>query len=210
MSRGAPAYHVKVGLREKKAARTHAHIRDVALALFLDRGYDETTMEEIAERAEVGTSTLYRYFPAKDQILLGSVDDHLGGLATYLRARPADEPLPVALGNAIRDAAETRPVNDSQLLAIRTIVDRAAAPRARLWDILAKEREELEREIAARLGRQPDDVHVVLTARTALNIMEVASDRWRASDHRTSIAELAESIMTELGATGVVLPAARG
>ena len=53
-----------MGLRETNATRTRAAIADTALALFLDRGYEETTMEDVAAAAQVGLSTLYRYFPS--------------------------------------------------------------------------------------------------------------------------------------------------
>ncbi|HEY0261194.1 MAG TPA: helix-turn-helix domain-containing protein, partial [Lacisediminihabitans sp.] len=90
-----------MGLRETKAARTRAQIIAVAIALFADRGYEATTMEEIAERAEVGTTTLYRYFPSKDLILLDPFTK-VDAVAGALRGRPADEPIELALGAAIR------------------------------------------------------------------------------------------------------------
>ena len=58
-----------MGLREVKAARTREHIVDVAIELFIAQGYDQTTMEQIAEKAEVAPSTLYRYFTSKDLLV---------------------------------------------------------------------------------------------------------------------------------------------
>ena len=87
-----------------KAARTRQTMAAVALELFLRNGFDETTMEQIAERAEVGTTTLYRYFPTKDQLLLDPLVEAIDP-APYLRARPTDERLEISLGEALLAAA---------------------------------------------------------------------------------------------------------
>jgi AcrR family transcriptional regulator len=59
-----------MGLREKKAKKTRERILEEALLLFKRDGYEQTSMEAIAEAAEVSPSTLYRYFLSKDLILL--------------------------------------------------------------------------------------------------------------------------------------------
>ncbi len=59
-----------MGLRERNAARTRELIINTALGLFLEHGYDATKMEDIAEAAGIGTSTLYRYFPTKDLLII--------------------------------------------------------------------------------------------------------------------------------------------
>ena len=58
------------GLRERKKARTRAEIREQALRLFLAQGYEATTVQQIADAAEVSLSTLFRYFPTKARLAL--------------------------------------------------------------------------------------------------------------------------------------------
>lgn len=63
---GAPP----AGLRERKKARTRTEIREHALRLFLEHGYEATTVQQIADAAEVSLSTLFRYFPTKARLVL--------------------------------------------------------------------------------------------------------------------------------------------
>lgn len=192
-----------MGLREKKAARTREQILDAALGLFRDRGYDATTIEEIAEAAEVGSSTLYRYFPSKEAILTAPLFRY--GLADALRARPADEPLAQSLGRAIHDALGHNG-SEEQVLLAREILDRTPGPRARLWDLLAQERSLLEDAIAERMGREPDDFDVAVTALLVVGVIGLAADAWRFGDHATSAADVADDVMRRLRSVPLVLP----
>src|SRR5207344_3192834 len=74
---GQPA-QARPGLRERKKARTRAAIREHAFRLFRAQGYDATTVEQIAEAAEVSPSTFFRYFPTKEDVVLQDDIDVLG------------------------------------------------------------------------------------------------------------------------------------
>lgn len=58
-----------MGLREQKKKKTRKAISDMATRLFIDRGYHEVTIAEIAERAEVSVPTLFNYFPTKESLV---------------------------------------------------------------------------------------------------------------------------------------------
>ncbi len=57
------------GLRERKKQRTHESIARVALELFAQRGYDETTLDDIAEAADISKRTIFSYYQSKEDIL---------------------------------------------------------------------------------------------------------------------------------------------
>ena len=79
-----------IGLRERKKARTRAAIREHAMRLFEEQGYAATTIDQIAEAAEVSQSTFFRYFPTKEVVVL--IDDYDPVIVAAVRAQPPDVP----------------------------------------------------------------------------------------------------------------------
>jgi AcrR family transcriptional regulator len=79
----------QTGLRARKKARTHDAIADAAIALFLARGFDQVSINDVAAAAEVSKPTLFRYFPTKEDLVLHRFADHQGEAARVVLARPA-------------------------------------------------------------------------------------------------------------------------
>ncbi|MFI0818778.1 TetR/AcrR family transcriptional regulator [Streptomyces sp. NPDC021098] len=77
------------GLRERKKQRTRAAISDAAIGLFLECGYHEVSVAQIAEAAEVSKRTLFAYFPTKEDLVVHRMADHEAESARVVRARPA-------------------------------------------------------------------------------------------------------------------------
>jgi len=88
------------GLRERKKAKTKAAIREAAMTLFEDQGYASTTVEQIAEAAEVSPSTFFRYFPTKEDVIL--TDDYDPVIVEAIRAQPPGTSPVDALLNGMR------------------------------------------------------------------------------------------------------------
>ena len=195
-----------MGLRELKARRTRESIVDAALSLYEKQGYDDTTMEEIAVAAEVGTSTLYRYFPTKEQILLDGIMTEEAHLASYFEARPHSEDVPTALGAALNAYFIDAESHEQRILLMRAVLDRTSAPRARLWDVWARERVLLEDAIARRLSLPSPDLRTRLAAQTALMVLEMALDAWRDNPARPLPDVTAREILSLLQSPDVILP----
>lgn len=160
-----------MGLRERNALRTREMIIDTALSLFLERGYDATKMEDIAEAAGIGTSTLYRYFATKDLLIIEPLAFR-GKFVESLRARPAAEPLAIALGHVLTELFTTPRAEAARLWRIQEVVADNPAPRMRLLEEFVNERLLLERAIAERLGRPEQDLYCYMTARTTFDLIE--------------------------------------
>jgi AcrR family transcriptional regulator len=79
----------QTGLRARKKARTHDAIAEAAIALFLARGFDEVSINDIAAAAEVSKPTLFRYFPTKEDLVLHRFADHQGEAARVVAGHSA-------------------------------------------------------------------------------------------------------------------------
>ncbi|MFD1544125.1 TetR family transcriptional regulator [Nonomuraea guangzhouensis] len=77
------------GLRERKKQRTHTAISEAAVELFLRHGFDQVSVAQVAEAAEVSRRTLFAYFPAKEDLVVHRFADHEAELGQVVRARPA-------------------------------------------------------------------------------------------------------------------------
>jgi AcrR family transcriptional regulator len=97
------------GLRERKKAKTRAAIQTHALRLFAEQGYEATTIEQIAEAAEISPSTFFRYFPTKEDVVVEDDYDPLI-LAAFESAGTAEHPLTMLRAAAVIDAEEERKI----------------------------------------------------------------------------------------------------
>src|SRR3954467_8897882 len=103
------------GLRERKKERTRIALEAAALELFEANGYDATTVEQIAERADVSTRTFFRYYPTKADVLVNDHAARMEVIRTYLAGRPADESIMTSLRGLIVAIGEDLPNHRSQL-----------------------------------------------------------------------------------------------
>jgi AcrR family transcriptional regulator len=193
-----------VGLREKKAQKVREAIYDAMLTLAERNGYDAATLEQVAERAEVGISTVYRYFANKDAILLDPIESNLSALADQFRARPDHEEVAVSLGWTVHAILDVGPEHRARLRRLRAQLDLAPGPRARLWDLLHQERVLLEDAIAERSGR--DQLWNAAAAHLTMMIIAMASDHERDTLDETAQADYADRIIAMLHGAGAPLP----
>ncbi len=147
------------GLRERKKAKTRLAIREHAMALFKDQGYDKTTVEQIAAAAEVSPSTFFRYFPSKEEVVLQ--DDYDALLIAAFHAQEVGVPPLQALRKAISEVFLSMPegqqVQEAERVRLMTEVPEL---RARMLAQVSEMIQMLAEAVAERVGRQSDDFEV--------------------------------------------------
>jgi AcrR family transcriptional regulator len=161
------------GLRERKKARTRAAIREHALRLFRAQGYDETTVEQIAEAAEVSPSTFFRYFPTKEDVVLQD-DMELLWMDVFL-AQPAEMGPIAALRAAVRAAFDG--MGPGTLAELRETMDMAMAVpavRARMLAEFARTTQVIAQAVAERAGKSSTDFEVQALAGAVVGIAMAA------------------------------------
>jgi AcrR family transcriptional regulator len=145
-----------VGLRERKKARTKAAIQQHAMRLFGQQGYQATTVEQIAEAAEVSPSTFFRYFGTKEDVVLYDVLDP-PALEAF-RAQPPELSPIQALRGTMRQVFAGLPVEELELQQERDRLIRSVPElRARMLDEFARSLDLLAELVAERVGRPADD-----------------------------------------------------
>lgn len=193
-----------MGLRDKKAQKIREAIYDAMLTLAERNGYDAATLEQVAERAEVGISTVYRYFANKDAILLDPMESNISALADQFRARPEHEDVAVSLGWTVHAMLDVSPEHLARMRRLRAQLDLAPGPRARLWDVLQRQRLLLEDAIAERSGR--DQLWNAAAANITIMIIGMAYDHDRDSLDDTTPTDYADRIIAMLHGTGAPIP----
>lgn len=183
-------------LRAQRRAETQRTIQAHAVRLFTERGYDATTMTDVADAAGVSPMTVYRHFPTKEDLVLA---DHHGRLvAERILASPAAQPLVRRIGTALVDAAETLtgrgdgddPSAKPFLLARLRLMISTPALRARHLD----NHYALQQAIVDALGDEAGDPDAAFRAQAAagacLAAMHTALVRWAEDDGRTELPDL--------------------
>ncbi|WP_370945240.1 TetR family transcriptional regulator [Amycolatopsis sp. cg5] len=148
-----------VGLRERKKAKTRAAIQRHALRLFREQGYAATTVDQIAEAAEISQSTFFRYFPTKEDTVLYDGLDPV--LMRVFAEQPAELSPTAAIRTTMRQVFDSLAGEDWEIEQDRQrLTFEVPELRARAMSQFADGITMLAEGAAARLGRSPDDFEV--------------------------------------------------
>ncbi|GAA0613947.1 TetR/AcrR family transcriptional regulator [Kribbella sandramycini] len=197
-----------MGLRELKRERTRRLIADKAFELFTDHGFGRTTVEQIAAAAEVGPSTLYRYFPTKETLVLEFVEDCLMGAVAWFREQPEGE-LPDALQAVIERVLAELERNPDRVRAVFELAEQTPSVSAHLSELIWSFRNKLADELVRRLtGLDPQcaEFTAALSAGTVMNIIETVVRMWVDDPAGTEPLELACQAMSLLRGGGIPMP----
>ncbi|MEU3996848.1 TetR family transcriptional regulator [Streptomyces fungicidicus] len=144
----------EIGLRERKKLRTYRTVSDTAIRLFLERGFDAVSVAEVAAAAEISKPTLFRYFPAKEDLVLYRIADHEGEAARVAAEGPA--PVEALRRHFLDGLRRGDPVtglsDDPDVLAFHALLYGTPALVARLHGHLERSEEALAEALGGGLG----------------------------------------------------------
>jgi AcrR family transcriptional regulator len=176
-------------LRERRRTETRRAIQSHAMRLFTEHGYDETTVNAVAEASGVSPMTVYRHFPTKEDLVLYDQYDPL--IAARVAARPPGEPLVHRIGRTLVETTRTVVGRERGLLLarLRLMIDTPALRARHLDSQYATE----QAIVDALLRDAPDpelEFSAWVAASTCLAAMHVALMRWAQEDGRPDLPDL--------------------
>ncbi|UNO43864.1 TetR/AcrR family transcriptional regulator [Streptomyces sp. MST-110588] len=193
----------KIGLRERKKIQTRKAIRRAAYRLFKEQGYEATPVDQIAEAADVSPSTVFRYFPTKEDIVL--TDEYDQVLEDGLRARPAGEPMVTSIRHVTVEALRQLVAEDRNELIQRILLVREVpALRGRTAENTARDTDMVCGVLAERSGRAADDLEIRVVAAAILAALQEALMHWVTGDHDTPLEDVVDGALDVL-ARGLTL-----
>jgi AcrR family transcriptional regulator len=182
-----------VGLRERKKQQTRAKLIEAAIELSDRQGFDQTTVEQIVEAANVSARTFARYFPTKADVILALLDDLTEAVNAELTLVPLDvEPLPALLAaniGMLRRAKDAiGPMTSDRIVALLRMVNTSSTLQRVAIDFRSQETAEA---LAKRMKVRVDDPRLQLTIAVWAAIIStawgglgarLAIDRWDVDD----------------------------
>jgi AcrR family transcriptional regulator len=196
------------GLRERKKQRTRDALLRSALELFTTKGYDRTTVDEIAEAVDVSQRTFFRYFTSKEETAFAVQDMVESRFIALLRERPAGDSPFEALRGAVLDAWDSlgEPIEEVVPVELHMRTYQMIESTPSLIAVHLRRSTELEEEIARVIAeREGLDVEADLRPRVTVaafsGVMRMAGRLWGAGEDISveSIREVTESYLDQLG-----------
>lgn len=163
------------GLRERKRLRTRETVRREAFRLFELNGYTQTTVDQIAEAADVSPRTFFRYFPTKESVLFN--DDLLSPIIEAFLAAPAELSPVAAYRHAAAQVFSAMAGPDyDYLIARQRLLYSLPEAKGALWNEHVGAIRMLTVAIAQRLNRPQDDYQMRVTAGAIIGVFMAATD----------------------------------
>jgi AcrR family transcriptional regulator len=156
----------ELGLRERKKQQTRQAIAEAAKRLFLERGFEQVSIGEVARAADVSEQTVFNYFPTKEDLVFERMDTFEHELLTAVRARPVGESPLRAFARFILDRSDSAMAGDGRrrVAELTRLVTASPSLMSRERQIVAKYTEALAALLAEDSGAAPDDIEPRLAA----------------------------------------------
>jgi AcrR family transcriptional regulator len=181
------------GLRARRRTRTKLMVQAEALRLFAQKGYEQTTVDDIAHAAAMSPRTFFRYFPTKEDVVLWDEYDDLPFEEMWSRGH--GEPA-TRLVSIIREMVEDLYRRDPELFLTRLkLCYQAPEVRARFFDRSFAMVGPYYAQLAAAFGLPPDDLRLPVVLASLFGALMVAVDHWQRRDGRDDLLQLFDEVI---------------
>ncbi|MEU6130324.1 helix-turn-helix domain-containing protein [Saccharopolyspora sp. NPDC047091] len=192
------------GRRERRKARTRAHIAETALELFLARGFAEVTTAEVAEAADVSVTTLFNHFPSKEALVVDEDAEREAALVAAVHDREPGTSVVDALHAYFTAVREARGGDDggARFREFRRMILESPSLREHVDRMWARHEDSLAAAIAADAGAAADDPAVRALAHLVLAARSVPGDGGAGSDAAFALLRAGWSALDPLAPAG--------
>jgi AcrR family transcriptional regulator len=166
------------GLRERKRQQTRERLTRAALALFLERGFEATTLDDIAAAADISRRSFFHYFASKEDVVFAWQEEATAALIAAVATRPANESMLTAAENAI--AAMARQLEPGEAIAMARLKRENPALQARDQVKYEKLERALAEALGKRAGYETEKLQARLVAMITTGAMRIGAEFWAA------------------------------
>jgi AcrR family transcriptional regulator len=195
---GRTALPGALGLRERKRRQTRERLTRVAMALFLARGFEATTLDDIASAADISRRSFFHYFASKEDVVFAWQEESSAALITAVAARPANESMLTAAENAI--SAMVRQLEPGEAMAMAQLKRDNPALQARDQVKYEKLERALAEALGKRAGHKTERLQARLVAMIATGAMRIGGELWAAEGAREKPEALVKRTFTAIRA----------
>jgi AcrR family transcriptional regulator len=170
-----------IPVRERTRRAVRGELAQLAVSLFVEKGYDETTIDDLAAAAGMSKRTFFRYFASKEELVMGKYEFFGQQLAEDLAARPADEPLWVSLRQIFGRVADhvENDARRAESVAMEKIVRDHPTLNASYLERVSRMQELVLDEVRTRTGRSdPADPRTAAIVGAAFSCLIAAWSTW--------------------------------
>ena len=187
-----------LGLRARKRQQTRERLTRAAMALFLERGFEATTLDDIATAADISRRSFFHYFASKEDVVFAWHEETTATLIEAIAARPAGESMLEAAENAIIAMAGQLDAREAVAMARLKRDNPALQGRDQV------KYEKLERTLAQALGKRTghksEKLEAGLVAMIATGAMRIGGELWAAEGAREKPEALVKRVFAAIRA----------
>lgn len=181
----------------RRPVTSRSEIEHIALEMFSDQGFENTTVDDIAHAAGIGRRTFFRYFASKNDITWGAFDEQLVGMRAVLAAQPPDLPTLEGVRRAVLEFNHVEPAEQPWHRRRLRLILQTPALQAHSTLRYASWREVVADHVAERRGEASSGLVPQSVGHACLGVCIAAYERWLADD-AAELADLLDEVLRSL------------